>query len=185
VALLGAAAAQAQQPQRPANPPAAGQPDARPTIAVLDFSIGATIGQDPDDYQALRRGLAGMTISELAANPAVRVTFSASGTRAFTYSSQVSAPQGDPEDWVAFTPYAINGTEARLVFSLTCSGNSALTVEIMTGGSLVSGWGTLTCGDLDKNVLLPVGQVYLIRLAPAPGDGLRLVDYILTVQNNP
>jgi TolB-like protein len=73
VALLGAAAAQAQQPQRPANPPAAGQPDARPTIAVLDFSIGATIGQDPDDYQALRRGLAGMTISELAANPAVRV----------------------------------------------------------------------------------------------------------------
>jgi len=72
-ALLGVAAAQAQQ--RPANPPAAGQPaqDARPTIAILDFDIGATIGQDPEDYQALRRGLAGMTISELAANPAVRV----------------------------------------------------------------------------------------------------------------
>jgi TolB-like protein len=73
-ALVYAAAAQAQQQQRPANPPAAqkGQ-DARPTIAILDFDIGATIGQDPDDYQALRRGLAGMTISELAANPAVRV----------------------------------------------------------------------------------------------------------------
>jgi TolB-like protein len=71
-ALVGAASAGAQQPQRPANPPAA-QQDARPTIAILDFDIGATIGQDPDDYQALRRGLAGMTISELAANPAVRV----------------------------------------------------------------------------------------------------------------
>jgi TolB-like protein len=69
-ALLGASAAQAQQ--RPANPPAAAQ-DTRPTIAILDFDIGATIGQDPDDYQALRRGLAGMTISELAVNPAVRV----------------------------------------------------------------------------------------------------------------
>lgn len=70
-ALVTAAAAQAQQ-QRPANPPAAAQ-DVRPTIAILDFDIGATIGQDPDDYQALRRGLAGMTISELAANPGVRV----------------------------------------------------------------------------------------------------------------
>lgn len=73
-ALVSVAAAQAPQ-ARPANPPAAapqGQ-DTRPTIAILDFDIGATIGQDPDDYQALRRGLAGMTISELAANPAVRV----------------------------------------------------------------------------------------------------------------
>ncbi len=72
MALVGVSAVRAQQPQRPANPPAA-QPDARPTVAILDFDIGATIGQDPDDYQALRRGLAAMTISELAANPAVRV----------------------------------------------------------------------------------------------------------------
>ncbi|MEK7667973.1 MAG: CsgG/HfaB family protein [Gemmatimonadota bacterium] len=70
-ALVSAAAA--QNPQRPANPPAAGQQDTRPTIAILDFDIGATIGQDPEDYQALRRGLAGMTISELAVNPGVRV----------------------------------------------------------------------------------------------------------------
>jgi TolB-like protein len=70
-ALVYAAAAQAQQ--HPANPPAATGQDTRPTIAILDFDIGATFGQDPDDYQALRRGLAGMTISELAANPGVRV----------------------------------------------------------------------------------------------------------------
>jgi TolB-like protein len=70
-ALVCASAARAQQ--RPANPPATAQQDVRPTIAILDFDIGATIGQDPDDYQALRRGLAGMTISELAVNPAVRV----------------------------------------------------------------------------------------------------------------
>lgn len=49
------------------------QQDARPGIAVLDFDIGATIGQDPDDYQALRRGLASMTLMELTANPGVRV----------------------------------------------------------------------------------------------------------------
>jgi curli biogenesis system outer membrane secretion channel CsgG len=55
--------------QRPA--PAA--QDSRPGMAVLDFEVGATIGQDPDDYQALRRGLASMTLSELTSNPAVRV----------------------------------------------------------------------------------------------------------------
>ena len=68
--VVGAETAAAQQ--RNAPPPAASQ-DARPGMAVLDFDIGATIGQDPDDYQALRRGLAAMTISELTMNPGVRV----------------------------------------------------------------------------------------------------------------
>lgn len=70
-ALAGAMPAPAQQ--RPSAPAAAAQQETRPGMAILDFDIGATIGQDPDDYQALRRGLAAMTISELAVNPAVRV----------------------------------------------------------------------------------------------------------------
>ncbi len=65
-AALAAGSATAQQ-RAPA--PA----DSRPGLAILDFDIGATIGQDPDDYQALRRGLASMTINELSANPGVRV----------------------------------------------------------------------------------------------------------------
>jgi TolB-like protein len=69
--VVGAGSARAQQAA--ATPAAAQQQDTRPTIAILDFDIGATIGQDPDDYQALKRGLAAMTISELAVNPAVRV----------------------------------------------------------------------------------------------------------------
>ncbi len=72
LALAGLAAAPvaAQQPQ-PQRPGA--QQDTRPGLAILDFDIGATIGQDPEDYQALRRGLASLTIGEVAANPAVRV----------------------------------------------------------------------------------------------------------------
>ncbi len=69
--VVGAGSARAQQAA--ATPAAAAQQDTRPTVAILDFDIGATIGQDPDDYQALRRGLAAMTISELAVNPGVRV----------------------------------------------------------------------------------------------------------------
>jgi len=69
LAFTALVAGNAVAQQRPA--PAA--QDTRPGIAVLDFDVGATIGQDPDDYQALRRGLASMTLNELTANPAVRV----------------------------------------------------------------------------------------------------------------
>ena len=67
LAALVVTAASAQQ-----RPPAASS-DTRPGLGVLDFDIGATIGQDADDYQALRRGLASMTINELAANNSIRV----------------------------------------------------------------------------------------------------------------
>jgi len=120
-----------------------------------------------------------------AAAPGVRVTFSASGTRQFTYSGQVSAPQGDPEDWVEFTPFAINARDAMLVFSLTCSGNGRLTVAMEQAGAPLSGWGTLACGDLNKLITLPASQPYEMRLVPAQADGLQLVNYILTVQNMP
>jgi len=68
--FVGAASVRAQQAAAPA---AAQQQDARPTIAILDFDVGAAIGQPAADLEALRRGLAAMTISELAVNPAVRV----------------------------------------------------------------------------------------------------------------
>jgi uncharacterized protein YraI len=119
------------------------------------------------------------------ADPAIRVTFSFSGTRQFTYSSQVSAPSGDPEDWVEFTPFAVNGAPAHLVFSLACSGNGSLSVEIWQAGGLVSGWGSLGCGEADKQVALPSGMAYQVHLLPAAGQGLRLVDYVLTVENLP
>ena len=119
------------------------------------------------------------------ASPAVKVIFSAAGTRQFSYSSQVSAPAGDGEDWVEFTPYASPGTQARLAFSLTCRGNGVLMVELWESGSIASNWGSLSCGDLGTPVTLTAGQPYELRLAVAPAEGLRLVDYTLTVANQP
>ena len=120
-----------------------------------------------------------------SASPAINVTFSASGTTRFIYSSQVSTPQGDPEDWIAFTPYSSTGTIARLIFSLDCTGNVTLAVELSVGGNSISGWGTLQCGDKGKSIQLPAGQMIMVHLEPAAGDGLRLVAYTLDVQNSP
>ena len=118
-------------------------------------------------------------------HPAIDVTFSSAGTNQFIYSSQVSAPEGDPGDWLQFTPYSIGGTTARLSLSLACAGNGLLTVEIWQGGLLLSGWGALACGDLERTIQLPAGQEYKLHLAPTAGGGLRLVNYTIKVQNLP
>src|ERR1041385_9521608 len=52
--------------------PAAAQ-DRRPGIAVLPFENGGSYGKDKEDFDALRKGLAAMLISELAQNPGARL----------------------------------------------------------------------------------------------------------------
>src|SRR2546430_15377249 len=47
--------------------------DARPGVAVLPFDNSGSYGQDKENFDALQKGIAGMLISELAANPAARV----------------------------------------------------------------------------------------------------------------
>lgn len=121
-----------------------------------------------------------------ASAPAVRVIFSSGGTRRFTYSSQVSAPEGDAEDWVEFIPFAsLPGTSARLRLSLECLGNETLTVELWSGGAPLEEWGTLVCGSRDQVLVVPAGVSYQFRLAIAPGETLRLVHYFLSVENLP
>ena len=47
--------------------------DTRPGIAVLPFDNSGSYGQEKENFDALQKGIAGMLISELAANPAARV----------------------------------------------------------------------------------------------------------------
>lgn len=50
-----------------------GGQDTRPGIAIFAFANGGSYGAQKEDYDALERGMAGMLISELGANPALRV----------------------------------------------------------------------------------------------------------------
>src|SRR5207253_8757574 len=47
--------------------------DTRPGIAALPLDNRGSYGQDKENFDALQKGIAGMLISELAANPAARV----------------------------------------------------------------------------------------------------------------
>jgi uncharacterized protein YraI len=166
------------------------QTDASDQLSVLD-AYGTRVPANGTTGPVSSQQTATPTIgpafadNDSAASPSVNVTFSASGTHQFTYSGQVSAPQGDPQDWVEFDPFAINSKNASLVFSLSCTGNGTLTVAMEQAGKTLTGWGALACGDQNKAILLPAGQPIELHLAPAPGQGLQLVNYVLTLQNEP
>lgn len=69
IALLGLGLAGGVQ----ASSAQGGGQDTRPGLAVFAFTNGGSYGQQKEDYDALERGMAGMLISELGANPALRV----------------------------------------------------------------------------------------------------------------
>ncbi len=119
-------------------------------------------------------------------DPAVSIVFSSGGTRKFTYSSQVSTPEGDAEDWVEFTPFdSLPAADARLLVTLVCTGNGTLDVELWQSGASLPAWGTLECGDSDRVLALPAGDAYQFRLSAASSEGLQFVQYSLTLQNLP
>lgn len=70
--------------------------DTRPGIAVLPFANSGSYGQDKQIFEALERGIAGMLISELSANPAARVVEREELERVLEQQRLGSAARVDP-----------------------------------------------------------------------------------------
>jgi len=142
------------------------------STTIPEFTPTATVGPALGDM-------------DTSASPIARVTFSSSGTRKFIYTGDVSTPDGDVEDWIEFTAYASGNTATTLFANLSCQGNSTLIVELWQNGRLLTGWGSLTCGDIGRNLVVTPGIPYLLRMRATPGNGLQYVNYTLTAKNNP
>ena len=109
-----------------------------------------------------------------ASAPAVNVTFTLDGTGGLQYTSDLSTPQGDAEDWVGFTPSLPN-----LSLRLTCLGNGDAQLEILQNGEPLANVPPLACGT-DTLLTLTAGQPYLARLRALGGSGgLAAVRYTL------
>lgn len=117
--------------------------------------------------------------NDSAQAPAVNVTFSANGTRVLQYSSDLSAPTGDAEDWVQFSPFT-----QTVLLELTCRGNGSLTVSLLQYNLAVPDWGTLPCGGTQA-VTVNVNTVYLLRLQAAASDSLSYTQFTVTVRSVP
>lgn len=107
--------------------------------------------------------------------PSKTILFERVGTQTLIYNGDVSQPDGDAEDWIAFTPYG------NTVFaSVQCAGNGSLHVEFVGSGS------SLSCNEAEKIVPVQAGFAQLVHIqAATASDALRYVRYTLTIKANP
>ncbi len=116
--------------------------------------------------------------------PAISVIFSTENSRAFSYNSDLSSPEGDAEDWISFHP---NSTEDRvnLLLDLSCEGNGSLYVELWQGGIKLKNWGDLKCGDKDYALSMFRDETYQFRLLAKRANQLEYINYTLQVRAAP
>ena len=108
------------------------------------------------------------------------MVLSPAGTQALIYSSDVSSPQGDPQDWIRFT-----ASSSSILISLDCTGNSEGTVQLAENGASVPGWKDIACGG-EQEVTVRPGKVYLVQISTGTGGaGLNYVRYTLRVKAEP
>ena len=112
--------------------------------------------------------------SDSAQSPAVKITLSWTGSRSFQYSSDVSSPEGDAEDWIQFTPF----TETIQVV-LDCAGNGTLDVEVLGNGAVIQNVG---CGD-NSAINTEPGSEYIINVKSNLSDDLQYTSYMLRVDS--
>lgn len=111
-------------------------------------------------------------------NPVVSVTFEPAGTRSFAYTGDVSAPDGDVQDWIHFIPYG-----QTLFLSIECTGQSEIEAELLVNGLNVQT--NLQCGDRMKQIAVNVGSSYMLHVEmPAVASQLVYTGYTVTVQSS-
>jgi uncharacterized protein YraI len=114
-----------------------------------------------------------------AESPIASVIFEPNGTQTLIYSGNLSFPQGDSEDWIAFKPYG------RFVYvSLACQENEALNVE-MIDNNLPTRF-DVVCGNEMKEVAVTPGSNYVVHIEAIPSAGeLQYTNYTLIIKTRP
>ena len=108
-------------------------------------------------------------------SPIASVVFEPTGTQTLIYNGDLSSPQGDTEDWIAFTPYG-----SSVLISLECTGGNSLRIDI-TENSLPTSL-DLACGGQKRQVAVKPGANYLIHLQSRPStEILQYTPYTLTI----
>lgn len=117
-------------------------------------------------------------------SPAVSITLSKSSVRLFNYSSDISSPEGDAEDWVQFSLDGQSGQQTTVAVILTCSGSSPLNVELIQNTTILQSWNEIVCGQPSQlQLYLYADSPYYLRLTPAQGNNpINYIAYTVIVQ---
>lgn len=117
--------------------------------------------------------------NDSANNPVTRVIFEPAGTQTLIYNGDLSAPQGDAEDWIAFKPYS-----SSVFVRLECEGSGSLNIEVTENRMPVSS--EITCGGRIREFVVKTDADYLIHLQViSTANQLQYSNYTLTIKTKP
>jgi uncharacterized protein YraI len=112
-------------------------------------------------------------------SPIASVVFEPTGTQSLIYNGDLSAPQGDSEDWVAFKP-----DDHAVFVSLACKGSNSIKIELFENNDLMNS--DFACDNQIKKVAVNPGSNYLMHLQELPSTGsLQYTNYTLTIEMRP
>ncbi|GAB4457906.1 MAG: hypothetical protein Kow0070_10740 [Anaerolineales bacterium] len=107
--------------------------------------------------------------------PLKTILFERAGTQTLIYNGSVSAPEGDAQDWIAFTPYG-----NFVIVSLQCTGSGSLRAEVTPPGLLID------CNAPETAVPVTPGAAHLVHVeALSPDGALQSITYTLTIKARP
>jgi hypothetical protein len=118
-----------------------------------------------------------------AQSPAASVEFLRSGPRALIYSSAVSAPEGDAEDWIQFKTFGSADETVEVDVVLACASAGTPTLELWGANRVLQRWADTACGTPARLILSLFGSnTYSLRILASSTDGLEYVSYTLTIE---
>ena len=112
--------------------------------------------------------------NDSAQSPAVNITLSSTDTQSFQYSSDVSSPEGDAEDWIQFTPFT-----HTLRIMLECAGNGTVNLAVIQNGSAIH---TMECGENSVTNVRASNQ-YTIHIKSDSSNGLQYTLFTLWLES--
>lgn len=112
------------------------------------------------------------------ADPIMNVTFDPTGTQVSIYNGDVSAPEGDAQDWVQFTPYS-----QTILMDVSCKG-SDLDIEILQNGPAAQPMEVIDCGS-KLIVHVEPNQPIKIRFTAHSDGSLNYISYTLHLKTIP
>jgi hypothetical protein len=109
-------------------------------------------------------------------SPIASVVFEPFGTHTFIYTGDVSAPNGDSQDWIQFIPYS-----DTVAANIECNGNNPLQIKLLENGQPAKE--QLACNEGIRSLKLSAGTMYAIHVqAPQFSGGVQYFQYTVTME---
>lgn len=132
--------------------------------------------QAPSDIAATpaAKNFSAMQDGDSMGNPLAKATIAPTSARALQVNGDVSAPEGDNEDWIEFS-----SNSQAVVIQVLCS-SAALQVELWNNEASVDGF-LLACGEKRVLSIIPK-NTYVLRLSNPVSNEFRYTKYTLSVE---